>query len=101
MWKHTLDPVARVVFSIFLIKAFSAVFRRIMPWSASQQTSLGYEKQLLKEYFRGNRVTWIDPTGETRVEIRVTCSICETFTSLKQLEVAWLYCTIMLSFCNV
>ena len=53
---------------------------RIMPWSASQRTRLGYEKQLLDEYFRGNRVTWIDPTGDTRVEIRVTCSSNREYT---------------------
>ena len=45
-----------------------------MPWSASQQRRLGYEKQLLEQYFRGNRVAWIDPTGNTKVEIRVTCT---------------------------
>ena len=53
---------------------------RIMPWSASQQTRLGYEKQLLEQYFRGNRATWIDPTGNTRVEIRVTCSSNREYT---------------------
>ena len=53
---------------------------RIMPWSASQQTRLGYEKQLLEQYFRGNRATWIDPTGNARVEIRVTCSSNRDYT---------------------
>ena len=44
-----------------------------MPWSQSQQTRLAYEKGLLENYFRG-RVTWIDPRGNTRVEIQVTCT---------------------------
>ena len=52
----------------------------IMPWSASQQTRLGYEKQLLEQYFHGNRTTWIDPAGNTRVEIRVTCSSNREYT---------------------
>lgn len=51
-----------------------------MPWSASQQTRLGYEKQLLEQYFRGNRVNWVNPTGDTRVEIRVTCSNNREYT---------------------
>ena len=42
-----------------------------MPWSATQQKRLGFEKNLLEKYFR-NRVTWIDPTGNTRVEVRVS-----------------------------
>lgn len=44
-----------------------------MPWSASQRQRLGVEKDLLEKYFR-NRVTWIDPTGDTKVEVRVTCT---------------------------
>lgn len=50
-----------------------------MPWSASQQTRLGYEKTLLEQYFR-NRVSWIDPTGNTMVEIRVTCTNNKEYT---------------------
>ena len=46
---------------------------RIMPWSAIQRQRLAFEKSLLEQYFR-NRVTWIDPTGDTKVEVRVTCS---------------------------
>ena len=44
-----------------------------MPWSASQQKRLAFEKDLLERYFPG-RVTWINPTGDTRVEIRVACT---------------------------
>ena len=44
-----------------------------MPWSQTQQTRLAYEKGLLENYFRGS-VTWIDPRGDTRVEIQVTCT---------------------------
>ena len=44
-----------------------------MPWSKTQQTRLAYEKGLLEHYFRG-RVNWIDPTGNTKVDITVTCT---------------------------
>ena len=44
-----------------------------MPWSTTQRQRLAFEKSLLEQYFR-NRVTWIDPTGDTKVEVRVTCS---------------------------
>lgn len=50
-----------------------------MPWSANQQQRLGFEKDLLEKYFR-NRVTWIDPTGDTKVEVRVTCSNDKQYT---------------------
>ena len=42
-----------------------------MPWSQAHQTRLAHEKGLLENHFRG-RVTWIDPRGDTRVEIQVT-----------------------------
>ena len=42
-----------------------------MPWSATQQKRLGFEKNLLEKYFR-NRVTWIDPTGNTRVKLQIS-----------------------------
>ncbi|KAL9985025.1 hypothetical protein ACROYT_G007379 [Oculina patagonica] len=51
----------------------------IIPWSASQQKRLAFEKDLLERYFR-NRVTWIDPTGNTKVEIRVTCTNNREYT---------------------
>ena len=44
-----------------------------MPWSQLQQTRLAYEKDLLENYF-GNRVKWIDPRGDTRIEITMTCT---------------------------
>ena len=50
-----------------------------MPWSASQRQRLGFEKDLLEKYF-GNRVTWIDPTGDTKIEVRVTCSNDKQYT---------------------
>jgi len=50
-----------------------------MAWSASQQQRLGFEKDLLEKYFR-NRVTWIDPAGDTKVEVRVTCSNDKQYT---------------------
>ena len=50
-----------------------------MPWSASQRQRLGFEKDLLEKYF-GNRVTWIDPTGDTKIEVRVTCSNDRQYT---------------------
>lgn len=63
-----------------------AIFRRrrvfnslIMPWSASQQQRLGFEKDLLEKYFRG-RVSWINPTGDTRVEVKVTCTNDKQYT---------------------
>ena len=51
-----------------------------MPWSASQQKRLAIEKQLLEAYIDGNRVTWIDPTGDTKVEARLTCSNNKEYT---------------------
>ena len=44
-----------------------------MPWSSSQQRRLGLEKNVLEQYF-GSRVSWIDPTGNTKAELRVTCT---------------------------
>ena len=51
----------------------------IMPWSATQRQRLAFEKSLLEKYFR-NRVSWIDPTGDTKVEVRVTCSNDKQYT---------------------
>lgn len=34
---------------------------------------------LLEKYFRG-RVTWIDPTGDTKVEVKVTCTNNKQYT---------------------
>ena len=50
-----------------------------MPWSATQRQRLAFEKSLLEKYFR-NRVSWIDPTGDTKVEVRVTCSNDKQYT---------------------
>lgn len=51
----------------------------VMPWSAVQQNRLAVEKSLLESYFR-NRVTWIDPGHQTKVEVRVTCSNDKQYT---------------------
>ena len=51
----------------------------VMPWSASQQKRLAMEKELLEKYFR-NRVTWIDPGHQTKVEVQVTCSNDRQYT---------------------
>lgn len=40
---------------------------------------LGFGKDLLEQYFRG-RVSWINPTGNTRVEVRVTCTNDKQYT---------------------
>ena len=50
-----------------------------MSWSASQRRRLGFEKELLEKYFR-SRVSWINPTGDTRVEVRVTCTNDKQYT---------------------
>ena len=50
-----------------------------MPCTATQQKRLGFEKNLLEQYFR-NRVTWTDPTGNTKVEVRVTCTNDKQYT---------------------
>lgn len=50
-----------------------------MPWSTTQRQRLAMEKNLLENYFRG-RVSWIDPTGDTRVEVRMTCSNNKQYT---------------------
>ena len=44
-----------------------------MGWTSAQQSRLAYEKELLEKYF-GSRVSWINPTGDTRLEVSVTCS---------------------------
>ncbi|XP_068719349.1 uncharacterized protein [Montipora capricornis] len=52
-----------------------------MSWSSSQQKRLGYEKGILTKYF-GSKVSWINPTarGDTRVEVRVTCTNDNKYT---------------------
>lgn len=50
-----------------------------MPWSASQQKRLGLEKELLEKYLHG-RVSWINPTGSTIVEVRATCTNSKEYT---------------------
>ena len=50
-----------------------------MPWSATQQKRLGFEKNILEKYF-GNRVSWINPTGDTKVEVRVTTTNDKQYT---------------------
>lgn len=51
-----------------------------MPWSATQRQRLAFEKSLLEKYFRSNRVSWIDPTGDAKVEVRVTCTNDKQYT---------------------
>ena len=50
-----------------------------MPWSPSQQKRLAMEKSVLESYF-GGRVSWINPTGDTKVEVRMTCSNDKRYT---------------------
>lgn len=50
-----------------------------MPWSSAQQSRLGVERGLLDNYFP-NRVTWIDPSGGTKVEVRMTTSNDKSYT---------------------
>ena len=42
-----------------------------MPWTPAQQHRLAVEKDILDRYFPG-MVQWIDPTGNTRIEITMT-----------------------------
>jgi hypothetical protein len=39
-----------------------------MPWTVAQRNRLATEKRILERFFPG-RVTWIDPTGDTKVEV--------------------------------
>ena len=39
-----------------------------MPWTPAQRNRLATEKRILERFFP-NRVTWIDPTGDTKVEV--------------------------------
>ena len=39
-----------------------------MPWTPAQRSRLSTEKRILEHFFPG-RVTWIEPTGDTKVEI--------------------------------
>ncbi|XP_078372134.1 uncharacterized protein LOC144655707 [Oculina patagonica] len=50
-----------------------------MPWSVTQRKRLGFEKDLLEKYFC-NRVAWINPIGDTKVEVRVTCTNDKQYT---------------------
>ena len=50
-----------------------------MPWSPAQRQRLSFEKNVLEKYFN-NRVTWIDPTGDTKIEVRVTCTNNKEYT---------------------
>ena len=50
-----------------------------MGWDAVQRKRLGMEKELLERYFPG-RVTWTDPTGNTKVEVRMTTSNDKSYT---------------------
>ena len=50
-----------------------------MPWSPSQQKRLAMEKSVLESYF-GGRVSWINPTGDTKVEVQMTCSNDKRYT---------------------
>ena len=42
-----------------------------MAWTPNQRVRLAIEKEKLEKYFLGG-ITWIDPTGETKVEVRLT-----------------------------
>ena len=81
--KTTKDNNTAQLSPLLLLEAFAEEFIRspilIMPWSVSQQTRLSFEKDLLERYF-GNRVSWIDPRGNTRVEITVTCTNDKQYT---------------------
>ncbi|XP_028404882.1 uncharacterized protein LOC114527436 [Dendronephthya gigantea] len=39
-----------------------------MPWTPAQRTRLVTEKRILEQFFPG-RVQWIDPQGDTKVEV--------------------------------
>ena len=51
-----------------------------MPWSASQRKRLTFEKDLLEKYFSQDRLIWIEPTCDTKIEIRVTCTNDKQYT---------------------
>ena len=57
-----------------------------MGWSGAQRERLGMEKRLLKKYFPG-RVTWIDPTGNTKVEVRMTTNNDKSYTL--RIDIPW------------
>jgi tRNA A37 threonylcarbamoyladenosine synthetase subunit TsaC/SUA5/YrdC len=39
-----------------------------MPWTPSQRNRLVTEKRILEHFFPG-RVTWVDPKGDTKIEV--------------------------------
>ena len=43
-----------------------------MPWNKFQKRRLALERRKLVEEFSENDIKWINPTGETKVELRVT-----------------------------
>ena len=50
-----------------------------MPWSVTQRRRLAFEKDFLERYFPTG-VTWFDPTGNTKIEIGVTCTNDKQYT---------------------
>ena len=42
-----------------------------MPWTPEQQHRLAIEKDILEKFFSG-KVQWVDPRGNTRVEVTMT-----------------------------
>ena len=40
-----------------------------MPWTSAQRQRLAAEKSVLEHYFGSSNVKWIDPTGDTKVEV--------------------------------
>ncbi|XP_028405091.1 uncharacterized protein LOC114527592 [Dendronephthya gigantea] len=50
-----------------------------MPWSEAQRKRLAAEKTVLDHYFPGC-VKWIDPTGDTKVEVRLNTNNDNQYT---------------------
>lgn len=51
-----------------------------MPWSLSQSRRLAIESRNLERSFDHDKVKWINPTGDTQVEVKVTCSNGKNYT---------------------
>ena len=66
---HTIFQKARALISILA-----------MPWSEIQRKRLAIEKEVLEQYIGKSRITWIDQTGETKVDARLTCSNDKQYT---------------------
>ena len=60
-----------------------------MPWSPVQRQRLEIEKAVLDKYC-DDRVSWRDPTGNARVEVRVVFFKCQRKSTFFGFTILWI-----------